>query len=529
LQEVAGTPIFSRIPSAVFFTALAALSGCGNDSPASDPSSDVTAAVHATVSPPAACGPGSLPEGPIQGEVPLADRLSGRNSQGYRCNLELVGQYQGQGASWVNPSFDHCAYMATSRIGRNKNPSPGVQVVDASDPASPVLSETLTGKAMFIGPWESLKVNESRKLLGAAAGGALISSGYFDVYDLSQDCAHPVQLNVRPLTGIELRDNGLGHEGNWSPDGLTYWSSGLVGGALTAIDVSNTRHPTIIYRGHAGARLNHGLALSHDGKRLYIATGIPAGLDIYDVSDIQNRAPNPLITLIGEIAWNNFGIAQHPIPVTYQNRPYLIVPDEALNEGIHFIDISDEAQPKVVSHLVLQIQLPENKSLLRADTAGDGFFQYESHYCSVDRVDNPTALACGFFQSGVRVFNIVDPLHPKEVAYFNPPAQVGKASTLPGSEHAAGWYLVPPLSSDYIPFAKGDMSASYPMDGILAPGLYTSPTTTVPDSAHATTDKDLSADWCSSPPRFVDNQLWVTCQDNGFMVLQFTNGAYPIQ
>ena len=40
---------------------------------------------------------------------------------------------------------------------------------------------------------------------------------------------------------------------------------------------------------------------------------------------------------------------------------------------------------------------------------------------------------------------------------------------------------------------------------------------------------NLSADWCSSPPRFVGNQLWVTCMDNGFMALQFTNGVYPIQ
>jgi hypothetical protein len=455
--------------------------------------------------------------------------MNGRNLQGYHCNLERVGQYQGQGASWVDPSFDHCAYMATSRIGRGKNPSPGVQVVDASNPASPVLSATLAGKAMFIGPWESLKVNETRKLLGAAAGGVGLSSGYFDVYDLSQDCAHPVQLNVLPHTGVELRDNGLGHEGNWSPDGLTYWSSGLVGGALTAIDVSNPRHPRILYRGHAGARLNHGLAVSRDGTRLYIATGLPAGLDIYDVSDIQNRVPNPLITLIGEVTWNNFGITQHPIPVTYQGKPYLIAPDESLNEGIHFIDISDETQPRIVSHLVLQIQLPENKALLRADTAGDGFFQYDAHYCSVDRTDNPTALACGFFQSGVRVFNIVDPLHPREIAYFNPPAQMGKATALPGSEHAAGWYLVPPLSSDYIPFAKGDMSSTNATGSTITPAVYSTPITAVPDAANAGIDKDLSADWCSSPPRFVNDQLWVTCQDNGFMVLQFTNGVYPVQ
>lgn len=37
---------------------------------------------------------------------------------------------------------------------------------------------------------------------------------------------------------------------------------------------------------------------------------------------------------------------------------------------------------------------------------------------------------------------------------------------------------------------------------------------------------ELTADWCSSPPRFVaPDQLWVTCQDDGFMALRFTSRA----
>lgn len=42
------------------------------------------------------------------------------------------------------------------------------------------------------------------------------------------------------------------------------------------------------------------------------------------------------------------------------------------------------------------------------------------------------------------------------------------------------------------------------------------------------TPNSLSADWCSSPPAFVRGQLWVTCQDNGFLALKFTNGAHPL-
>jgi hypothetical protein len=54
--------------------------------------------------PKAHCGPGSSPETGLQGQVPRRDRESGRSALGYRCNLELVGRYQGQGASWVSPS-----------------------------------------------------------------------------------------------------------------------------------------------------------------------------------------------------------------------------------------------------------------------------------------------------------------------------------------------------------------------------------------------------------------------------------------
>lgn len=117
---------------------------------------------------------------------------------------------------------------------------------------------------------------------------------------------------------------------------------------------------------------------------------------------------------------------------------------------------------------------------------------------------NPTALACGYFQSGIRVFDIRDPLKPVEIAYFNPPAQTGKNDQLSGSDHA--------------------MSPAF---GSILDNKITDPAL-LQFQASKSRQPDLTADWCSSAPRFVNGQLWATCNDNGFMILRFTNGAYPV-
>lgn len=502
----------------------ALLGGCGSSS---TPSADASSAPAL-----AECGAGSQPETGLQGQVPLADRQSGRNLQGYSCNLQLVGQYQGAGASVVSPSHDHCAYLSTSGVLVDPlqllEPSPGVVVVDASNPAQPALAGNLISPAMLTGTWESLKTNEPRLLLGGVAVGLEVGAGFFDVYDIS-DCAKPVHLNALAGTPLELPDNLLGHEGNWSPDGMTYWSSGNVLGSLTAIDVSEAKSPKIVYTGFAGFPANHGVELSADGNTLYLATCFPGGIAILDVSDIQGRKSTPAIRQIGSVSWNAFSCGQHALPVTWGGKPYLIAPDEFDSEGVHIVDISDPTQPKVVKQIQLQIQLKENAQLRTADTAGDGLFGYEAHYCTVDRTADPTALACGYFQSGIRVFNVRDPLNPREIAYYNPPAQTGKGLSLQHSLHAWVGGLVPTISDLYtsdsgVTVGTLTIDARYVGSYVAQiPSLLTNIANGDPVSGN------LSADWCSSPPRFVGNQLWVSCMDNGFMVLQFSNGAYPIQ
>ena len=96
------------------------------------------------------------------------------------------------------------------------------------------------------------------------------------------------------------------------------------------------------------------------------------------------------------------------------------------------IDISDETNPTIVSELMLEMHDPANCDKVHARSHGLSSFTYGSHYCSVDNRTNATTLACGMFNSGIRVFDIRDPLRPKEIAYYNP---AGTTDASPGSNH----------------------------------------------------------------------------------------------
>lgn len=456
--------------------------------------------------PAANCGPGSVPETGLQGQVSLADRQSGRSQQGYSCNLQKVGQYQGEGASWVNQSASHCAYMATSFLGIPFKKRQGVQVVDVSDTANPKFSKNLTSAAFYVGPWESMKVNPAGTILAGAGVGPGLGIGTLDVYDIT-DCANPKLLNNMPFTTTVSQPNlNAAHEGEWSPDGKTYWVADFATGSVTAIDMSNPKLPRTIYFAGSTLLTNHGFSFSPDGNTMYLTSAVPAGMAVVDVSDIQNRRANPVARQISALYWTDGGVSQKTIPVNYSGKNYVIVFDEASQGGIRFIDISNPAKPQIASYIRLAIQLDVNNAIQKADTADNGMFGYDTHYCTVDQKVNPTALACGYFQSGIRVFNIVNPLQAKEIAYFNPPAKKNQNAALPGSEHANIPVATP--IADYINPIK--LLQSLPVNLSFKKG-------------------DMSADYCSSPPRFVNDQLWVTCQDNGFMTLKFANGVYPIK
>src|SRR5437867_8831866 len=74
------------------------------------------------------CGRMDRTETGLQGQTTPDERSSGKSERGYNCNLELVGQFQGEGAfSQDGPAFlDNCAYYATENRSGQKHPGLGV-------------------------------------------------------------------------------------------------------------------------------------------------------------------------------------------------------------------------------------------------------------------------------------------------------------------------------------------------------------------------------------------------------------------
>jgi hypothetical protein len=287
----------------------------------------------------------------------------------------------------------------------------------------------------MLSPHESLSLNAKRGLLAAGMGNPTTYPGVVDIYDLTGDCRHPQLLSSLPL-GI------LGHEGNFSPDGKTLWisDSNNAGGTMTAIDVSNPSLPRLLWI-KTGIGV-HGMNISNDGRRVYYADLVNHGMTILDTSQIQDRRPNPQVSVISRLTWNVVSIPQNAIPFTSGGHKYVLEFDEfskGLNQGTvlppvgaaRIINIDDERRPFVKWNLRLQVNQAANYNTVKGDAGATNLLQgYTAHYCSIPTRANPTIVACSFILSGLRVFDIHDlTKQPREIAYFNMPVSTLRGTT----------------------------------------------------------------------------------------------------
>lgn len=222
-----------------------------------------------------------------------------------------------------------CAFYDTALLFplnaiRPSGPSLGVAVLDMADPAHPVQTDTLTALPMF-SPHESLNLNVKRGLLAAVNGNPATAPGLVAIYDVHADCRHPVLDSTAPVARF-------GHESGFSPDGNTFYATATAVQAITAIDVTNPTTPHALWQGNIYA---HGMSLSDDGNRAYIADPLGGDMLILDTSEIQARKPNPQTREISRLTWSPSSIPQNAIPFTEHGKPYVLEFDEYTNATLN--------------------------------------------------------------------------------------------------------------------------------------------------------------------------------------------------
>ena len=274
---------------AVLAVAMLALGGCGGAD-----SGPTTPVGSGGAVPKAVCGPGSNPESGMQGRVSSEDHASGRAAEGYTCNTELVGAYTTSNAigtvggfkveRYIDAQGNECAYYDSTLLYPTNalDAEAGVNVMDMTDPANPQLVTRLLTPAMLT-PHESLVVSQEAGVLAAVTGNPAFYPGIVDVYDISEDCRSP-QLRSSALVG------NLGHESGLAPDGRTFYSANPGSPTLVAVDITQPLFPRQLW---TGPYYSHGLSISNDGNRAYVAAGDGKGFMILDVSENSGPGGRP--------------------------------------------------------------------------------------------------------------------------------------------------------------------------------------------------------------------------------------------
>lgn len=319
-------------------------------------------------------------------------------------------------------------------------------ILDVTDPSGPRLVRTFDGPA---DTWTIQVQAASGRLItglekpgagwGVAADAAFAEGAL--IWDIAADPTEPRLLG-------EWRTGATGTHRNFYAGGdfafMAASKPGFVGNLLRVVDISDPGRPREVSSWAAPEQLDteehpgvkqaylHGPAYPR-GDRAYLPYG-RLGLVVLDIADIT--APR----LVSQLSFGDLGgaVGCHsavPIP----GRDILVVNSEAIKEGdgdslnyAYVVDIADDTQPRVISSLPLPTPtagLPYRNYYAKAGRFGP---HNQHHY-----QDNPAHLALGdhvlmtYFNAGLRLFDISDPLQPAEVGWFVPQDPQDRHGPLP--------------------------------------------------------------------------------------------------
>jgi hypothetical protein len=173
-----------------------------------------------------------------------------------------------------------------------------------------------------------------------------------------------------------------------------------------------------------------------EGDRAYLPYGI-GGLVILDISDVRRPA------LVGRLALPadlGSAIGVHSV-VPIPGRKLAVINSEPLGErcpgadGRNYaaiVDIADEAAPRIVSFLP-EPHPPPGSSFATFCDRGGRFGTHNQHHPQHQPhlFASDTLVFMTYFNAGLRLYDIADAAHPREIAHFLPPDPAERLGILP--------------------------------------------------------------------------------------------------
>ena len=331
----------------------------------------------------------------------------------------------------------------------------GWSIVDVTDPASPKYLKFIPGEP---NSWNIQVTLHDNLMIGAVqrkpptwggdpskpAGEGII------IWDIA-DPVNPKEL-VRWKTGA-----GGTHRNSYAGGRYAYLSAGMPGyqggNILVILDVSDPKNPKEVGRWAqpgmnkaAGETMRpntpygfHGPAnVSPDGKM--IAMGFAPGIVNLDITDPTH--PKVIGALDFSPPFLNAGSQSLHTVLPLWDRQLLEVNSEAsaerCNEGLNFaglVDNKDPKSPRLISLFPLP-QPPAGEPYKNFCEKGGRFGPHntnqEFHLPDVEKPGDLIYLT--YFNAGLRIYNIKDPLNPKETGWFIPPPPLKRYGPQPPND-----------------------------------------------------------------------------------------------
>ena len=331
----------------------------------------------------------------------------------------------------------------------------GWSIVDVTDPANPRHVKFIPGMPnswnIQVTLHDNLMITALQRKAPAWGGDAKqpATDGliFWDISD---------PLNPQELSRWSSGQGGT-HRNSYPGGRYAYLSSGYPGYAggniLVIMDVSDPKNPKEVGRWAqpgmnkaAGETLRpntpygfHGPAVvSPDGRTLVMA--FSPGLVILDISDPSK--PQEISRLDFSPPFINAGSQSLHSALPLWDRNLVFVASEAsnerCNEGLNFaglVDIKDIKRPRLLSLFPLP-QPPAGEPYTNFCEKGGRFGPHNiNHEVHLPDVEKPGDLIyLTYFNAGLRIFNIKDPIGPKETGWFIPPAPLERYGPQPPND-----------------------------------------------------------------------------------------------